>query len=367
MDEALCREHIAKVHTQLEQAAVDVLYVTSPASNTYFTGVSMGPSDRVAASIVTRDDEPCLVVPGFEANRIKHVRVIGDIVSWEEHESPFALIADVLAKRGLNSGTIALDGQTWYWVLEGLRQALPNARFINGQPLIDRCRMIKNERELGFIEQACVKTGTAFANAVAAFTEGMTEVEFGDLIADKYDDEGVSGGSLVQSGPRASDPHIPPGDRRIVRGDAVVLDSGCRVEDYTSDVSRTLMVGEVSEEIQKAWTALKDSQQAAFDAIRPGATCESIDAAARNWLAERGYGDYFLHRLGHGLGLDGHEHPYFVGGNTLPLEPGVTMTVEPGIYVAGKWGMRIEDDIVVTDDGCRILSHMIPRDTPWPA
>lgn len=367
MDEALCKEHIEKVRAQLEQAGVDAVYVTSPANNTYFVGAPMGPGDRVMATIIARDDAPCLVVPGFEENRIKNVRVLGDTVAWEEHEDPFALVADVLAKRGLDAGTIALDGQTWYWVLEGLRRALPNATFVNGQPLIDRCRMVKNERELGLIEQACAKTGEAFARAVAAFKEGMTELEFGQVIADKYRELGVMSGSLVQSGPRASDPHIPAGDRPIVRGDAVVLDSGCKVEGFGSDVSRTLMVGEVSDEIQKAWTTLKDSQQAAFDAIRPGATCESIDAAARNWLAERGYGDYFLHRLGHGLGLEGHEYPYFVGGNTLPLEPGVTMTVEPGIYVAGKWGMRIEDDIVVTDDGCRILSHMIPRDTPWPA
>ena len=122
------------------------------------------------------------------------------------------------------------------------------------------------------------------------------------------------------------------------------------------------MVGEVPDEVKKAWAVLKDAQQAALDAIRPGATCESIDAVARDWLTERGYGDYFLHRLGHGIGLNGHEYPYLVRGNTLPLEPGVTATVEPGIYVPGRFGLRIEDVIAVTDDACCILSHMVPRD-----
>jgi Xaa-Pro dipeptidase len=367
MDEALCREHIEKLRTHLERAGADALYVTSPGSNLYYTGVPMGPSDRVMASIITRDNAPCLIVPGFEANRITNMRIVGEIASWEEHEDPFALIADVLAKLGCDSGTLALDGQTWYGVLEGLRQAMPNARFINGQPLIDRCRMIKNERELGFMEEACAITGKALASAVAELKEGMTELEFAELIAHKYRTEGgVHGGSLVQSGPSASDPHLAAGERPITRGDAVVLDSGCQLNDFCSDVTRTLMVGDVPDEVRTAWAVLKDAQQAALDAIRPGATCESIDAAARRWLTKRGYGDYFTHRLGHGIGLDGHEHPYLVGGNRLPLEPGITTTVEPGIYVPGKFGLRIEDVMVVTDDGCRVLSHTVPRDTHWP-
>ncbi|MBN1917390.1 MAG: aminopeptidase P family protein [Verrucomicrobia bacterium] len=367
MDEALCREHIAKARAELDRSNVDVLYVSSAANNLYFTGAAVGPGDRVVALLLTRDGEPSLVVPGFEANRIRQDRLVGDIVSWEEHESPFALIADILHEKGLASGRIALDGQTWYWVVQGLREALPQVEFVNGEPLINRCRMRKNEREIGFLEQACAITAKVLTAAVAQFRPGMTELEFAEVISNNYLERGHQSGSLVQSGPRASDPHAPAGDRPIVLGDAVVLDSGCRVEGFCSDISRTLLVGKVSGEISKAWSVLKDAQQAALDAIRPGATCESIDATARNWLAERGYGDYFLHRLGHGIGIEGHEYPYLVGGNTLPLEPGVTTSVEPGIYVPGKFGMRIEDVMVVTDDGCRVLSPTAPRDMAWSA
>ncbi len=367
MNEALCREHIEKARAQLERAGADVLYLTSAANTLYFSGTPMGPGDRVVASIIPRDAEPWIIAPGFEGRRIEEAKLIGQVITWEEHESPFELIADTLRKSGLGSATVALDGETWYWVLEGLREALPEVEFVNGEPLINRCRMLKNDKEIAFIEEACANTGKVFVAAIAEFKEGMTETELAELIAEKYQSEvGITGGSLVQSGPRASNPHAPISDRPIVRGDAVVLDSGCPVGGFFSDISRTLMVGEVPEEIAKAWAVLKDAQQAAFDAIRPGATCESIDAAARRWLDERGYGEYFVHRLGHGIGLQGHEYPYLVGGNSLKLEPGITTTVEPGIYVPGRFGMRIEDVMVVTDDGCRILSHMVPRDTPWP-
>ncbi len=362
MNEALCREHIEKARAQLEHSGADLLYLSAAANTLYFSGTAKGPTDRVVAFMIAREGEPWYVVPGFEGNQTEQAKLVGDVRRWEEHESPFKLIADILKAHRLDTATIALDGETWHWVVDGLRDALPNATFINGEPLINQCRMRKNDRELAFMEEACANTGQAIANAVAEFAEGMTEIEFGQLFVRKYKELGFAAGSMVQSGPRASDPHIPNGDRRIVRGDAVVLDTGCKVEGYCSDVSRTLMVGAVSDEIKKAWSVLKDAQQAAFDAIRPGATCESIDAAARDWLAERGYGDYFLHRLGHGIGLKGHEYPYLVKGSTVPLEPGVTTTVEPGIYVPGRFGLRIEDVMAVTEDGCRVLSHMIPRD-----
>ena len=368
MDPALCAEHVDKARAQLEHAGADALYVFAAPNILYFSGAPMGPSDRVVAFIIARDAEPWFIVPAFEAHRTEQVKALGRLVTWEEHEDPFKRIADTLKKNGLGAATVALDGETWLWVLEGLRNALPRATFINGQPLINRCRMIKSPQELDLIEQACAKTGAALMAAIADFNEGMTETEFSRLVADKYRSEAdIAGGALVQSGPRASDPHIPTGDRPIVNGDAVVIDSGCRVEGFFSDISRTLMVGDIPQKTRKAWTALKDAQQAAFDAIRPGATCGSIDDAARGWLDERGYGDYFLHRLGHGIGYNGHEYPYLVKGNDVLLEPGVTTTVEPGIYVPGQFGMRIEDVIAVTDDGCRVLSHMIPRDTPWPA
>jgi len=364
---ALCRERIEKAQALLEETGADVLYASSRANIPYFSGAGGGPGDRVCAFIISRDAEPWFIVPGFEGNRFRQAKLVGEVLTWEEDESPFKLIADTLKKHGLGAAKIALDGETWLWVQEGLRAALPDAEFINGEPLINRCRMIKNAKELVLMEEACAKTGKALMAAIGQFQEGLTETEFHALISAKYKSEaGVNAGALVQSGPRAADPHIPTGDRPIVRGDAVVLDTGCNVGGFCSDVSRTLMVGEVSEEIQKAWTVLKDAQQAAFDAIKPGATCGSIDQAARQWLQDRGYGEYFLHRLGHGIGYQGHEYPYLVNGSDVVLEPGVTTTVEPGIYVAGKFGMRIEDVMVVTDTGCRILSQMIPRDTPWP-
>jgi len=367
VDPALCTQRVDKARTQLEQAGADLLYVFGGPSILYFSGAPMGPSDRVVAFIIARDAEPWFIVPAFEAHRTEQAKALGCVVAWEEHEDPFKLIADTLTNNGLARATVALDGETSLWVHEGLRSALPGATFINGRPLINRCRMIKSPQELDLIEQACAKTGAALTAAIADFNEGMTETEFSRLVGEKYRSEAnIAGGALVQSGPRASDPHIPTGDRPIVSGDAVVIDSGCRLEGFFSDISRTLMVGDIPQETRKAWTTLKDAQQAAFDAIRPGATCGSIDDAARGWLDERGYGQYFLHRLGHGIGYNGHEYPYLVKGSDVVLEPGVTSTVEPGIYVPGRFGMRIEDVIAVTDDGCRILSHMIPRDTPWP-
>ena len=359
MNEQICLEHVEKVRVELRQNGADCFFAFSGPNINYCSGCRIGPSDRLAAVLVSTDGEVAIVSPGFEGDRMRKEKFIGDVHTWEEDEDPFDLVAEIFRKMHLANSPIAVDDTLWFRVFERLKADSPGITWSNGGDIIKKARWKKSEEEFQYIEKACENVAGGIELAVKELKAGMTEMDLSGIIGEKIKKVGnVHGGALVQSGPNASFPHHPTSDRILQNGDAVVIDSGCLVSGFCSDISRTLMIGGVSPEIEKCWQITKDAQQAAIDAVKPGVTAESIDKAARDVIDKAGYGEYFIHRTGHGLGMEGHEHPYLVKGNKEILEPGMSFTIEPGIYVPNKFGMRIEDDVAVGESGPRMLSKL---------
>ena len=359
MNEKICKDHIKKIRNELKSANADCFFAFSGSNINYSTGCHIGPSDRLAAVIVPAEGEVAIISPGFEGDRMRKEKLYGEVYTWEEDEDPFDIVTTIFKKMGLTRSCIAVDDTLWFRVYERMKSDSPNVKWINGLDVIKKARWRKSKDELDLMEKACAIAVEGMELALKQFKLGMTELDFSSIVAEKIYEVGkVNGGALVQSGPNASFPHNPTTKRVMQSGDAVVLDFGCMFKGYCADISRTLLIGEVSSEIKKCWQINKDAQQTAIDAVKPGASCESIDKAARNYIDKNGYGKYFLHRTGHGIGMDGHEHPYIVNGNKEILEPGMCFTIEPGIYVANKFGMRIEDDVAVTESGSHLISNM---------
>jgi Xaa-Pro dipeptidase len=237
-----------------------------------------------------------------------------------------------------------------------LLSAAANAKSEDATPVFDALRMIKSAEELAFIKEAGRRTVLAITATHERLRRGMTEREVSGILQQEFSNLGVRGDGLVQFAASAALPHGGPGDRELAKGDAVLIDCGCRVRGYTSDVTRTVSFGPPSDELRKVYTIVDRAQMAGIEALAAGKTGEEVDRAARKVIEDAGYGAFFTHRLGHGLGLDGHEPPYLVKGNTKPLEAGNTVTVEPGIYLPGKFGVRIEDDYGVKEKGVARLT-----------
>jgi Xaa-Pro aminopeptidase len=295
-------------------------------------------------------------VPGLEAPLLHNQHDLLQIVPWEETQDPAAKVAAVAAAAAL--GTIAVGDELWSVFTLRLQRAMPRARWAEGGQLLRPLRMIKDEREIALLAEAARRTDESWEEFLSFSITGLTEREVRDRLIGLLAARGLQPVFCnVGSGPNGASPHQTASDRVIGPGDAVVCDWGGTLRGYNSDVTRTVHVGEPSPEFVRAYEAVLAANQAAFEAVRPGVPCQEIDRAARRILTEAGYGDAFIHRTGHGLGLSLHEEPYLVEGNTLPLAEGMVFSDEPGVYFPGQFGIRIEDTVVCTADGGRRLNE----------
>jgi Xaa-Pro dipeptidase len=261
---------------------------------------------------------------------------------------------------GLRTGRVAVEPTTRFFILSGLEKALPGVDFVDGETYSERCRIIKSPREIEYLRVADRITKTAYETTLSSLWEGISEEELGDKVAEAHRQQGSRGGAMVLFGLNSALPHGSSQVRKLRVGDVLLMDGGCSVKGYRSDVTRSMVFGEPSELHRRIWEIVLQAQSAAIEAIRPGLTCGELDSIARKVIEDAGYGpDYrfFTHRLGHGLGMDGHEPPYLVRGNPLVLEPGMVFTVEPGIYLRDQWGIRHEDVVVVTEDGVEVFGE----------
>jgi Xaa-Pro dipeptidase len=323
---------------------IDVLFLTPCTNLSYTANISMGRSERLTALLLFSDGPAALITPFFEEDNVRRGAVVDEITTWKEDEDPIALAAKLLGK----SKTIGLEGSTAYGTLARLLAA-SSSQAQDATAVFDALRMIKSAEEQAFIREAARRTNLAITATHKRLSRGMTESEVSDILTQEFQRLGVRGDGLVQFGPSSALPHGGPGDRRLAVGDAVLIDAGCRVRDYTSDVTRTVCFGAPKDEVRKVYAVVDRAQSAGIAALASGAPGEDVDRAARRVIEESGYGAFFTHRLGHGLGMDGHEPPYLVRGNSTPLSAGNTVTIEPGIYLPGKFGIRIEDDYGVRD------------------
>jgi Xaa-Pro dipeptidase len=292
-----------------------------------------------------------LVTPSFEEANHKRTAVVDDVKTWQEEEDPIALTARLLSGKKM----IGVEGSTSYETVTSLSQASP-AKFENATAVFDALRMIKSAEEQAFIRDAARRANLAIEATHKRMRAGMSEGEVARILEEEFANQGARGGGLVQFGPSAAFPHGAPAERRLARGDAVLIDCGCRVRGYSCDITRTVSFGPPSDEFRKVYAIVDRAQQAGIEALKAGVPGEEVDRAARKVIEDAGYGKYFTHRLGHGLGMDGHEPPYLVRGNKKPLAAGNVETVEPGIYIPERFGVRIEDDYAVLATGPRSLS-----------
>ncbi len=340
------RDRQAKLRAAARTHMVDALFVTPSTNLAYTANIAMGRSERLTALFLLTDGPAVLLTPAFEEDNVKRGAVYDDLVTWKEDEDPFAQAARILA----HVRTIGVEGSTAFGTLTRLLASAP-LQPQDASAVFDGLRMVKSAEEKVLLTDAGRRTSLAIAATHRRLTRGVTESEVANMLEQEFQRLGVHGDGLVQFGPSAALPHGGPGDRKLASGDVVLIDAGCRVRGYTSDITRTVSFGSPPDEVRRVYGVVDRAQLAGIEALRAGAAAEDVDRAARKVIDDAGYGAFFTHRLGHGLGMDGHEHPYLVRGNGMPLAAGNTVTIEPGIYLPGKFGVRIEDDYGVVEGG----------------
>jgi Xaa-Pro dipeptidase len=333
----------------------DALFVAPGTSLYYFTGIRWGLSERLLALVVPKVGKPILVVPGFEEGRMRErLRFPAEVRAWQEDESPTRLAVAALADQGIRTGRIGIEETACFTFYDHLRQAASGFECVSADSLTIACRGRKSDHELELMRLACDATFDVFRAVFASLKEGMSQDDIVKLVESGFAKMELHGGALVLLGASAALPHGTIKPHTLKEGEVILIDGGCGVEGYASDVTRTGIYGKPSEKLVRVFNTVRGAQDAALDAARAGKLSGTVDDAARKVVTDAGFGpDYkfFTHRLGHGIGLDGHEHPYLVRGSKTVLEPGMTFSNEPGIYVPGEFGLRCEDDMVITADG----------------
>ncbi|TMB52378.1 MAG: aminopeptidase P family protein [Chloroflexi bacterium] len=358
--DAVYRDRLRRAAEEAAARDVDALLVTPSVDYAYLLGYRAPALERLTCLIVPAEGVPSLVVPHLEEPLARHE--LGDladdlvIVPWDETADPFWIVRDLLQGRAMRA---AVQDQMWARFVLRLRAALDPIELVEAGPAISALRRIKTPDEIDRLRLAARAADEAMDEVRTERFAGRTERELSARIRELLLKAGHQSAdfAIVGSGPNSASPHHEPGDRVIAAGDAVVLDIGGIRDGYASDTSRTVFVGEVPREFSALYDVLQRAQLAACTAVAPGVPAEEVDRAARRLIAEGGYGDAFIHRTGHGIGMETHEEPYIVDGNAESLRPGHAFSIEPGIYLTGEWGARIEDIVVCTEDGSEVLNR----------
>jgi Xaa-Pro dipeptidase len=364
---------IEQARRLMAEQGADALLIGAGTSLRYFTGVPWGPTERLVAMVLGRSGRPRIVCPVFELGSLHAVLGMeAEVLGWEEHESPTDLVARALSEMG--ASRIAFDPALSFLVYDRLRQAAPSADLVNAQSIVDGCRSCKSEAELALMRQAKAMTLEVHRRAAAALSEGIAASDVIRFIDQAHRALGADGGSsfcAVQFAEATAYPHGVPGAQTLKEGDLVLIDTGCLVQGYNSDITRTYVFGEPGADQRRVWEVEHEAQAAAFEAVQPGRPCEEIDAAARRVLEKAGFGPGYRlpglpHRTGHGIGLSIHEAPYLVKGDRTPLRPGMCFSNEPMIVVPGRFGVRLEDHFHVTETGAAWFTRPSPSiDAPF--
>jgi Xaa-Pro aminopeptidase len=361
-DTSAFEERTRRCQRRLGEVGADAA-VLFPSTNLFYaSGFREEAGERHLFLFVPREGSPAFVAPEMYDEQIRDASWVEDIRLWADGEDPTELVAELADEMDLRGGHLLVDDTMWALFTQDLRETLPEATFGLASEVFEDLRMRKDETELDALRRAgeLADRVSVEIRELGEEAVGMTETELADEIERRLADAGgeeVAFGTIAGSGPNGAKPHHRHGDREIRRGDPVVLDFGAYVDGYPGDQTRTVVfAGDPPEGYQQVHETVRDAQQAAVEAVEPGVPAEEIDRAARDVIEEAGYGDEFVHRTGHGVGLDVHESPYIVEGNETELEPGMVFSVEPGVYLEGEFGVRIEDLVVVTEEGCERLN-----------
>ncbi|GAA0716514.1 Xaa-Pro peptidase family protein [Dokdonella soli] len=367
------QQRLERARRLMREQRVDALLITAGASLRYFSGIAWGLSERLVGLLLTAQGDPIVICPAFEAGSLAHaLRIPADVRLWEEHEDPQALVRAAMKER--HAGSLALDPATPHAMFERLRAVLGATPIVGASAIVDGCRMCKSVAELALMKQATAMTLQVHRLAAGLIRAGISTTELRHFIDTAHRAFGADNGStfcIVQFGQATAYPHGIPGEQRLAENELVLIDIGCSVQGYNSDITRTYIFGRPSAEQARIWELEQAAQRAAFEAVRPGVRCETVDAAARGVVERAGLGpDYRLpgipHRTGHGCGLSIHETPYLVRGDATVLEPGMCCSNEPMIVVPEQFGVRLEDHFFVTAEGAEWFTPPSPAiDQPF--
>jgi Xaa-Pro dipeptidase len=371
-DERLAR--IDKARRLMAENDVAAMFLEPGSSMFYYTGVRWGLSERPFGVVIPAKGELAYITPGFEEERARElIKFSNDVRVWQEDESPYRLVAQILRDRGIATGRLGFEERVRFFITDGIRAEAPQLQFVSATPVTAGGRMFKSKAELALMQRANDITIAAYRVAFPTMHVGMTQAELSRSIAAAIQKlGGQSDGALALFGVSSAFPHGTTKPAALKAGDTVLVDGGCTVEGYASDITRTTVFGKPSQRQRDVWDVEKRAQTAAFNAAQIGAACESVDAAARKVITDAGFGpDYRVpglpHRTGHGIGLDGHEWTNFVRGNTTKIQPGMCFSDEPTIVIYGEFGCRLEDCLYIGDDGPHFFTEQSPAiDRPFP-
>jgi Xaa-Pro dipeptidase len=353
----------------MSENSLDAIVLMAGTSLQYFAGIRWWGGERTFALVLPAKGNAFYVCPAFEEGRAREQIKNApqgehpDVRIWQEDESPYQRLAQGFEERGIATGKIGLEETIRFVFADGIAKAAPQATVVSATPVTAGCRMIKSSQEISLMRLASEVTLAAYEATYRALKDGMTQPEVEDLVQKAHAQLGFSGGADVQVGEFSAFPHGSVTPQVVHQGTIVLMDGGCTVEGYQSDITRTFVLGKASDKMKNVFEIVHRAQSAALAAARRGAECGSVDAAARKVVTDAGYGPdykYFTHRLGHGLGMDGHEWPYLVRGNPRKLLANITTSNEPGIYIRGEFGIRLEDDMHITESGAELFTPQSP-------
>ena len=367
---------VEKAQRLMQEKKLNAIALAGGTSLVYFSNVNWWNSERLFVMVLPVSGEPFFVSPAFEKDRALEQIAEGPfgksphVFTWEENEDPYKVVAFALKERGLATGRIGIEERVQYVFVEGIARAVPAATVSSATEVISGCRMLKSPAEIALMRLANSVTLQAYEAAWKSMREGMTQHEFANLVTNAHKKLGYDGGASVQVGENSALPHGSVKPQQIREGTILLMDGGCSVEHYQSDISRTFVLGKPTDKMKQVFDIVHRAQAAALAAARPGVVCDAVDAAARKVIVDAGYGPgfkYFTHRVGHGIGMDGHEWPYLIatntlqaGGKSIALQPQMTFSDEPGIYIPGEFGVRLEDDMHILDGGSELFTPQSP-------
>jgi len=367
------RARIAKAQRLMEEQRIDAIFMEGGTSSFYYVGMRWGQSERTFGVVIPAKGKIAYVCPGFEEDRARELikPAFGDEVrTWQEDESPYQVIGNIVKDRGIQFRKIGIEERVRFFIADGIRRDT-GLEVVDATPITAGCRMIKTKAEIALMQRANDVTIAAYKAALATMREGMTQDELEGNITAAFARLGFRGAISAQFGKWTALPHGSATPQKLREGDVVMIDDGVTCEGYQSDITRTVVFGKPTQRQKDVWEIEKRAQAAAFEAIKIGAPCEAVDAAARKVIVDAGFGPGYKvpglpHRTGHGMGLDGHEWTNFVKGNKTPIAVGMCFSDEPMLAIPGEFGIRLEDDVYIAEDGARWFTKPSPAiDKPF--
>jgi Xaa-Pro dipeptidase len=366
------RARIAKAQKLMAEQKIDAIFIEGTSSCFYFVNMRWGQSERTFGVVIPAKGEVAYVCPKFEEDRAKELIKFGNEVrTWEEDESPYKLIVQIVKDRGVTHRRIGMEERVRFFIADGVRKESAGMDVVDATPVTAGCRIYKSPAEIALMQRAMDVTIEAYRAALSTLREGMTQGELSDNISSAFRALGFNGGASAQFGKWTALPHGSATPQKLKTGDVVMIDGGTTCEGYQSDITRTVVFGKPTQRQIDVWNLEKKAQTAAFEAMKIGAACESVDAAARKVIVDAGFGPEYKtpglpHRTGHGIGLDGHEWTNFTRGNKTPLAAGMCFSDEPMIAIPGEFGIRLEDCVYFTDAGPKFFTKQsVAIDQPF--